>query len=179
VANVAKNVGTTPQAADSETSLFSEVKPGELPGFFAACREVTDANFEGLDVQREVRAVSEQHLGDTVLVWDDSKLAAFAVCHIGAGSEAGSGVCYVKFAAVRPGARAAVSFQRLLNGVAAFAAASRAQKITAGVNLARREAFQALLNAGIRVESQGIAMETGDASSGYNRRGAYILDDWR
>ena len=179
VANVAKNVGTTPQAADSETSLFSEAKPGELPGFFAACRQVTDANFEGLDVQREVRAVSEQHLGDTVLVWDDSKLAAFAVCHIGAGSEAGSGVCYVKFAAVRPGARAAVSFQRLLNGVAAFAAASRAQKITAGVNLARREAFQALLNAGFRVESQGIAMETGDASSGYNRRNAYILDDWR
>ncbi len=183
VANVAKNVPATPQAsdvaADSESSLFSEAGPDELPDFFAACREVTDANFEGLDVQREIRAVSEQRLGDTVLVWDDSKLAAFAVCHAGAGSEAGSGVCYIKFAAVRPGARSAVNFQRLLDRVAAFAVAARAQKITAGVNLARREAFQALLNAGFRVESQGIAMETGDASSGYNRRGAYILDDWR
>ena len=150
-----------------------------FPDYFAACREVTDANFEGLDVQREIRAVSEQHLGDTVLVWDNSKLAAFAVCHSGPGSEAGSGVCYIKFAAVRPGARAAVNFQRLLDRVAAFAVAVADAKITAGVNLARREAFQALLDAGFRVESQGIAMETGDASSGYNRRGAYILDDWR
>jgi len=183
VANVAKDVPATLQAsdvaADSETSLFSEARPDELPDFFAACREVTDANFEGLDVQREIRAVLEQQLGDTVLVWGDSKLAAFAVCHSGPGSEAGSGVCYIKFAAVRPGAGAAVNFRRLLDRVATFAAVSRAQKITAGVNLARREAFQSLLNSGFRVESQGIAMESGDASSGYNCRGTYILDDWR
>ena len=183
VANVTKSVPATPQAsdvaADSESSLFSEARPDELPDFFAACREVTNANFDGLDVQREIRAVSEQRLGDTVFVWDNSKLAAFAVCHSGPGSEAGSGVCYIKFGAVRPGVAAAGNFRRLLDRVAAFAVASRAQKITAGVNLARREAFQALLNAGFRVESQGIAMESGDASSGYNRRGAYILDDWR
>jgi len=183
VANVAKNVPATPQAsnvaADSESSLFSETESDELPDLFSACRQVTDANFEGLDVQREIRAVSEQRIGDTVLVWDGSKLAAFAVCHSGAGSEAGSGVCYIKFAAVRPGAGAAANFRRLLDRVAAFAAASRAQKITTGVNLARRDAFHALLNAGFRVESQGIAMESGDASSGYNRRGTYILDDWR
>lgn len=182
VANVAKSVPETPQAsdvaADSETSLFSEAKAEELPDLLSACRQVTDVNFEGLHVQREIRAVLEQRLGDTVLVWDGSKLAAFAVCHCGPGSEAGSGVCYIKFAAVRPGAGAAVHFRRLLDRVAIFAA-SRVQKITAGVNLARREAFQTLLNAGFRVESQGIAMETGDASSGYNRRDAYILDDWR
>jgi GNAT superfamily N-acetyltransferase len=183
VANVAKDVPAIPQApdfaADSETTLFSGARPEELSAFFAACREVTDANFEGLDAQREIRAVSEQRLGDTVLVWDNSKLAAFAVCHSGPGSEAGSGVCYIKFAAVRPGAGAAGSFKRLLDGVATFAAASQAKKISAGANLARREAFHALLAAGFRVESQGIAMETGEASSGYNRRDTYILDDWR
>lgn len=183
VANVAKNVAPPPRAsdvvADPESRFFSEARPDEFPGLFAACREVTDANFEGLDVQREIRAVSQQRLGDTVLVWDGSKLVAFAVCHSGAGSEAGSGVCYIKFAAVRPGAGAAVNFRCLLDRVATFASVSRAQKITAGVNLARRDAFQALLNAGFRVESQGIAMESGDASSGYNRRGTYILDDWR
>jgi len=182
VANVAKSVPETQQphdvAADSETSLFSEAKAEELPDLLSACRRVTDADFEGLDVQREIRAVLEQRLGDTVLVWDRSKLAAFAVCHCGPGSEAGSGVCYIKFAAARPGNSAADQFRRLLDRVAEFAA-SRAQKITAGVNLARREAFQSLLSAGFRVESQGIAMETGDASSGYNRRDAYILDDWR
>ena len=184
LANIARSVPEMPQAsdlaADSETTLFSDAKAEELPGLFSACRQVTDANFEGLDVQREIRAVCEQRLGDTVLVWDNSKLAAFAVCHCGPGSEAGSGVCYIKFAAVCPGSGAADShFRRLLDRVATFASASRAKKIIAGVNLARREAFQALLNAGFRVESQGIAMETGDASSGYNRRDAYILDDWR
>lgn len=183
VANVAKNVPETPQAsdvaADSESSLFSEATPDELSDFFAACREVTEANFEGLDVQREIRAVLEQRLGDTVLIWDDSKLVAFAVCHSGAGSEAGSGVCYIKFAAVRPRSDSAVNFRRLLDRVVAFAATARAQKVTAGVNLARRDAFHALLNAGFRVESQGIAMESGDAFSGYNRRATYILDDWR
>jgi hypothetical protein len=178
VANVAKGVPATPQA-DSEASLFSQAKVEERPSFLAACREVTNANFDGLDVQREIRAVSEQRLGDTVLVWDDSKLAAFAVCHSGPGSEAGSGVCYIKFAAVRPGTRAARNLARLLHKVAAFAAASQAQKITAGVNLARRESFQSLLEAGFRVESQGIAMETGDASSGYNHARTFILDDWR
>jgi GNAT superfamily N-acetyltransferase len=183
VANVAKDVPAVPQAsgfaADSETSLFSGATAGERPAFLAACREVTGANFEGLDVHRDIRAVSEQRLGDTVMVWDDSKLAAFAVCHSGAGTEAGSGLCYIKFAAVQPGAGAAANFKRLLHGVAAFAAASGAGKVTAGVNLARREVFHALLSAGFRVESQGIAMESGDASSGYNHRGVYILDDWR
>ncbi|HEY6904401.1 MAG TPA: GNAT family N-acetyltransferase [Candidatus Acidoferrales bacterium] len=181
VANVAKSVSQTLQssvAAHSETSLFSEAKAEELPDLLSACRQITDANFEGLDVQREIRAALQQRLGDTVLLWHNSKLAAFAVCHSGSGSEAGSGVCYIKFAAVRPGITAAVQFRRLLDQVAAFAA-SRARKITAGVNLARREAFQALLDAGFRVESQGIAMETGDASSGYNRRDTFILDDWR
>lgn len=182
VANVARSVPATPPAtnsvADSEISLFSKARTEELRDLLSACRQVTDANFEGLDVQREIRAVLEQRLGETVLVWDGSKLAAFAVCHCGRGSEAGSGVCYIKFAAVRPGTGAEARFQSLLDRVAAFAA-PRAQKITAGVNLARREAFQALLNAGFRVESQGIAMETGSASSGYNRSDAYILDDWR
>jgi hypothetical protein len=32
---------------------------------------------------------------------------------------------------------------------------------------------------GFRTEIQGVAMEAGDTSSGYNRPGIYILDDWR
>ena len=56
----------------------------------------------GLDVRAEISSVEAQKLGDTVLLWDDSQLAGLAVCHSGAGSEAGSGKCYMKFAAVRP-----------------------------------------------------------------------------
>lgn len=48
-----------------------------------------------------------QGLGDTVLVDDGSGLQGVAACHIGARTEAGGGNCYVKFACVRPGPRAA------------------------------------------------------------------------
>lgn len=162
-----------------DTSRFSESNLAERESLLAACREVTGAIFEGLDVQREIRVVADQKLGDTVLVWDASRLAAFAVCHTGAGSEAGSGVCYVKFAAVRPGARAGEDFERLLCSIEAFAASQSAPKVTADVNVARREAFRAMLAHGFRPGAQGVAMETGDAGSGYNRADVYILDDWR
>jgi hypothetical protein len=71
------------------------------------------------------------------------------------------------------------NFVRLLNGVEYLAQGRGANKITAGVNLARREAFQSLFACGYRTKMQGVAMETGEASSGYNRAGVYILDDWR
>ena len=136
-------------------------------------------NLRGLDLEREIRAVSAQNLGDTILIWDGTKLAAFAVCHAGTGTEAGTGVCYVKFGAVRPGPNAARDFGRLIDAVESFARRVGAHKITAGVNLARREAFQLMIARGFRIEIQGVAMETGGPSAGYNRAGVYILDDWR
>lgn len=165
--------------APRDSSCFSESKVADRESILRACGEVTGAAFEGLDVQREIHAVADQQLGDTVLVWDASSLAAFAVCHAGAGSEAGSGVCYVKFAAVRPGVRAGQDFARLLRSIEAFAESRNSLKITADVNVARREAFRAMLANGFRPGMQGVAMETGDASSGYNRSDVYILDDWR
>ncbi|MGA3295431.1 MAG: GNAT family N-acetyltransferase [Candidatus Acidiferrales bacterium] len=179
VSNMAKGVAGAPKPAPPDTSRFSETKLADREPLVAACREVTDAIFEGLDVAREIRAVAEQKLGNTILVWDDAKLAAFAVCHTGPHTEAGTGVCYVKFAAARPGPRVEANFARLLEAVEEFARSAWAQKITAGVNVARREAFQAMISAGFRPESQGVAMETGGASCGYNRAGVYILDDWR
>jgi GNAT superfamily N-acetyltransferase len=179
VAVMAKQVGEKPATVVPETTRFSGAARDERKHFLAACLEVTDANFDGLDVGIEIRAIAEQNLGDTILVWDNGKLAAFAVCHSGPGTEAGSGVCYVKFGAVRSGCRASEAFERLLDAVEATARAMNAPKVTAGVNLARREAFQAMIARGFRTEMQGVAMETGDATSGYNRAGVYILDDWR
>jgi GNAT superfamily N-acetyltransferase len=181
VATVEKEISGAPQssALPLDTSLLSESRPDDQNQIFAAARRLTSAIFEGLDVSREIRAVADQSLGETVLVWDGPNLAAFAVCHIGAGTEAGSGVCYAKFAAVRPGSHVQANFLRLLTGVEYLAGHRAASKVTAGVNLARREAFQSLFARGYRTKMQGLAMETGDASSGYNRAGVYILDDWR
>jgi len=151
----------------------------DLAEILADCRKITSTIFDGLNLETEIRAVDRQKLGDTVLVMDRDGIAAFAVCHCGPGTEAGSGVCYVKFAAVRPDSGAAGAFEALLGGVEDYARSLGAAKITAGVNLARREAFQALRARGFRTEMQGVAMETGDAGTGYNRAGIYVLDDWR
>lgn len=170
---------TPSRTLDSDVAYFSQTALAQRAELLPACRELTSEIFDGLDVQREIHAVAGQKLGETILVFDDSRLSAFAVCHTGPGTEAGSGVCYVKFAAVRPGPRAGGDFARLLDAVEDFAGSKGAAKVTAGVNLARREAFQQMFSHGFRASMQGVAMETGDANSGYNRAGVYILDDWR
>jgi len=157
---------------------FSEVKESDRDATRRACREVTGEIFGGLDVSREIDAVATQSLGDTVLVWGDAGLAGFAVCHIGAGSEAGSGICYVKFAAVRPGQAAAEDFARLLRACEALAARRGAARLFAGVNTARHEAYRAMLDHKFRTEFQGVTMHRPN-EPGYNRPGVYVLDDWR
>ena len=73
----------------SRWTRFSEVPTGERDEVLRACRELTDAIYEGLDVRHEIRAAAAQELGDTVLLWDDDRLVGMAVCHVGPGTEAG------------------------------------------------------------------------------------------
>ena len=86
-------------------SRFAELSPSDRETCLSTCRELTDSVHEGLDVREEIESVASQALGDTVLLWEPggSRLAALAVCHIGPGAEAGSGTCYVKFAAALTG----------------------------------------------------------------------------
>jgi hypothetical protein len=144
-----------------------------------ACRELTDAIYEGLDLEREIRAVQSQGLGDSVLLWDDSKLLGIAICHCGPGSEAGSGACYVKFGAARPGAEAAEIFGRLLEACDALASAEGMSRLIAGVNTGRREAYRWMLAHGFRTDIlQGVTMHRPD-EPGYDRPDVYAVDDWR
>lgn len=157
---------------------LSSIASNERPTTVAECRAVTDAVLEGLDVTLEIRAVDEQRLGDTVLVERGGRLSAFAVCHCGAGTEAGPGVCYVKFAAVRPGRNAADDFERLLAGCEELAADRGLSRVVAGVNTARHEAYAAMLARGFHTDTLGVAMQRPN-EPGYNRAGAYVIDDWR
>ena len=134
--------------------------------------------YDGLDLTREIDAVHGQRLGDTVLLWEHDEVGGVAVCHYGAGSEAGSGACYVKVGAVRPGAGASERFGRLLEACEALAAGQGATRLLAGVNTARHEAYQHMLAHGFRTEMQGIAMQRGN-DAGYNRPGIFLIDDWR
>jgi len=162
----------------SRWTRFSEMPTGERDEVLNACRELTSAIYEGLDVEREIRAVAAQELGDTILLWDDDRLAGMAVCHAGPGTEAGSGVCYIKFGAVRPGAAAEQDFSRLIDACEEAASARNLSRLVAGVNTARHEAYGQLLARGFRTEMQGIVMSRPN-EAGYNRPGVFLIDDWR
>jgi hypothetical protein len=175
---MAKPVVPVPVAAATAENRLSGHPAHERPGLIAGCAGITDAIFDGLDVGVDIRAVDAQSLGDTVLLMDGSRLRGFAVCHVGAGTEAGSGACYVKFGAVAPGSGAAADFARLLALCEAFAAERGVERLVAGVNTARESAYTALLSRGFRTVLQGVAMQRPNAP-GFNRPDVFALDDWR
>jgi GNAT superfamily N-acetyltransferase len=157
---------------------FSEVPSGERDRVLNACRELTGAIYEGLDVGHEIRAVAAQGLGDTVLLWDDGGLAGLTVCHTGPGTEAGSGACYIKFGAARPGPNAEQDFSHLIDACEELASARGVSRLVAGVNTARHEAYRRMLALGFRTDVQGVAMSRPN-EAGYNRPGVYLIDDCR
>jgi GNAT superfamily N-acetyltransferase len=159
-------------------SSYSGVPDADREGVLSECRMLTGAVYDGLDLQREIEAVAAHALGDSILVWDEGMLAGLAVCHHGIGTEGGSGSCYVKFAAVRPGARAAEHFAWLLDACEAHAAARGLPKMTAGVNLGRHEAYRRMFERGFRTDRQGVAMHRGN-DAGYNQPNVFVVDDWR
>lgn len=157
---------------------FSNLADNERHSALASCRDLTNALFDGLDVAREIRTVADQALGDTVLLWDDSTLVGVAVCHCGAGSEAGGGTCYIKFGAVRPGLGAESYFSQLLDAVELLAHSRGLSRVVAGVNTSRHEAYGAMLARGFRTDLQGVAMHRPN-TDGYSRPGVFVIDDWR
>jgi len=171
-------VASLPEAGSPEVSAFSRA-PGERRAeLLTACRELTDALYEGLDLSEEIEAVAALNLGETVLVWTEGRLAGFAVCHFGAGTEGGSASCYVKFAAVRPDRTGAANFVRLLDACERLARARGLGTVVAGTNLARQEAYRLMRERGFRTTMQGVAMQRPN-EEGFNRAGVFVIDDWR
>ena len=160
-------------------SRHSELSETQRTEAEAATRELTEQLYDGLDLRAEIRTVLARKLGDTVLTWDgDSRLAGFAICHCGPASEAGADCCFVKFGAVRPGPGAEGGFAALLDACAALAVAAGMTNVVAAVNLAREEAYRAMLARGFRTQIQGVAMHRPN-EGGYSQPGLFVLDDWR
>ena len=162
----------------SKWTTYSSVHAKEREACLRTCRELTDAIYGGLDVTREINAVDAQKLGDTVLLWDDSKLVDLAACHCGAGTEAGTDACYVKFGAARPGPTVTQNFERLLDACEALAITKGMSQMVAGVNMARHEAYRRMIMRGFRTEMQGVAMQKPN-EPGYNNPSVCLIDDWR
>jgi GNAT superfamily N-acetyltransferase len=158
---------------DRPLALASDGPDGALE----ACRRVADAIYPGLDLSGEIRSVLEQKLGDVVLL-DPDEPAGFAICHVGSGTEAGSGACFAKFAAVHPGPGAPERFASLIDACEAFAAERGAERLVAGQNMGRLHAYRSMLARGFRTELTGVAMQQA-GEHGYNRPDAFVIDDWR
>jgi hypothetical protein len=167
-----------PAAATGGWTRLSDVPEAKRDACLEECRALTGAAYEGMDVAREIRGVAAQAIGDTVLVRDGRELVALGICHVGRGSEAGSGACYVKFGMVRPGPRAAEHFARLLDASEELASARGAALLVAGVNLACTDAYRALGARGFRTDFQGVAMHRPNEPC-YHRPDIYVIDDWR
>jgi len=162
-----------------EYSRYASLAPEGRRAAEDAAFALTDAIHEGLDLRAEIRTVAAKGLGDTLLLWDGaSRLGGLAVCHWGPASEAGADCLYIKFGAVRSGAGADERFAALLDAAGALAAAAGMKSVLAGVNLAREEAYRQMAASGFRSDFQGVALLR-DNRPGFNRPGAYVLDDWR
>ena len=167
-----------PRTAPASSSRLTTLSHADQKAAIDSCREVTDAIYEGLDVGREIRAVLEQKLGEVILLRDGSKLSGFAVCHFGPGSEAGSGKCYIKFAAAKPGPNEEAAFASLLASCEAMATKEDLARMLAGVNTSRIEAYRQMLAHGFRTDIQGVTMHKPNKSA-YHHSGVYVIDDWR
>ncbi|MFZ0422736.1 MAG: GNAT family N-acetyltransferase [Xanthobacteraceae bacterium] len=165
-----QNAGVAPR--------FSTLTVAERATCLRHCAEITDRIFPGLDVRSEILSIDDQRLGETILISDRHGLTGFAACHIGAGSEAGSGTLFVKFAAVRPGNEAPELFGRLLDACESVAGLSNCREIHAGVNTARHQAYRIMLDRGFRTILEGVAMLRPN-EAGYNRPDCFVIDDLR
>jgi GNAT superfamily N-acetyltransferase len=157
---------------------FSPAREHATRDVLEECRQLTGEIYDGLDLEREITATDSQGLGETVLLPEGGPVTAFAICHCGAGTEAGSGACFVKFAAARPGKDADVRFEQLLDACEALAAERGATRLMAGVNTARHGAYRVLLDRGYRAVMNGLTMLRPHQPA-YNRPDAYVLDDLR
>ena len=158
---------------------YGALPEGQRPGAIESIRALTEQLYPGLDLGAEIRTVFARSLGDTLLLTDgDSRIAAFAVCHFGLGTEAGDGNLFVKFGAALPGPDAERRFANLLDACIGFGAHVGMAHVVAGVNTAREAAYRTLQRRGFRTQLQGVTMHRPN-EPGYSRPELFVLDDWR
>jgi len=133
---------------------FSKVTERDQRTILNRCRRLTDSVYEGLDLEREILSVRKQELGETILIQDAGRVVGLAICHCGAGTEAGKDTCYVKFGV----ANSETAFDTLLDAVQGLAVEKGLTAILAGVNMACVKAAKKTFARGFRTDFQGALM---------------------
>ena len=167
-----------PKREHEKWSKFSDVPDSERGKYLAMCRSLTNSIYEGLDLEREITAVRNQRLGDTVLLWEHETLVGIGVCHCGAGTEAGKDTCYVKFGAVRKDSTSENKFDRLINACEELATIHGMTRLAAGVNTACHFTYQRMIAQGFRADFQGIGMFKPNTPS-FDRPDCFVICDLR
>ncbi len=164
--------------ADVAASTLSGMPEHEREAALAQCRALTDSIYDGLDLTHEIAELQRQSLGEAVLLDDEKGISGLAVCHCGPRTEAGSGVLFIKFGAVRPGPGAENRFEQLLDACEETARARGLARVVGGVNFGRTGAYRSMSSRGYRASDLGVAMHRPN-ESGYSRPDIYLIDDWR
>ncbi|MBW4600529.1 MAG: GNAT family N-acetyltransferase [Calothrix sp. FI2-JRJ7] len=157
---------------------YSEIAMTKAVPILKNCFELTNSIYSGLDLSSEIEAVRILKLGDTVLLWDDSVLIGFAICHCGAQTEAGSNTCYIKFSAVRSASKQSFYFEQLLIACETFSLQSGMSKLIAGVNTSHHDAYCIMNTLGFRTELIGVAMHKSN-QPGFSQPHVIALYDLR
>lgn len=169
--------GAAQPAAPGERgwTLMSELADRSMA--VAGCERLTEQLYPGLRLTGEIDSVLDQKLGDVLLIGPEARSGApagFAVVHDGPGSEAGTGVAYVKFGMVC----SAGAFGELIDDCLGHARQVGAGKLVLGVNTARHQAYRMLAGRGFRTDVVGVTMHAPN-EPGYDREDAFVVDDWR
>jgi GNAT superfamily N-acetyltransferase len=159
--------------------LVSGEPGGPSAALLGEIRRLTGGVFAGLDLDREIVAVHTQAIGDTILLRRAGALDGVAVCHRGAGSEAGGETCYVKFAAARGGDGSAARFEDLIDACEAFTTESGLSRLVAGVNTGCLDAYHRLLARGFAVVQMGISMWLRPDAHRFDSPDDYVINDLR
>lgn len=156
---------------------YSQLTPLQQKQALDAIYQLTDQLFEGLNWRDEIVFVNKRCLGDTLLLWNDTGLLGFAMCHYGTGSEAPRNTCYVKLGAMRAGSTDS-EFEQLLDECEIFTAQLGLSSLNIGVDTALTDAYRMMLARKFRIISLFVSMHKPNSHL-YSRRDVYIINDRR
>ncbi len=170
--------GSSVPSSARSASRYSALSGDERDGLRQGLQRLCSAVFPGLDPCEEIDYASDQKLGDTVSISRDGRPVAFALAHVGTGSEAGSGVCALKLAVLEAGRDAEGDLGRLLDACEELGREIAAGRLQMGINAANTALYESVLRRGFRIALTGIAMQRPNRP-GFCTPDRWVMGDWR
>lgn len=171
-----------PPRGELVLKLLSKMDAKDRSNAVADMDQLTNETFPGLSLATEaINSVpstngNQKFIAETLLVYADGTLKAFAICPLPPSNAAEKSV-YAKFGIAKSHG-GTDDFDLLLRGLERYAQLIGASKIRASTNTARRICYQRMLLHGYQAEGYGIALIRPDTVA-YNRPDVFVLDDWR